>query len=168
MHVSALMKYCYSDTLRFLLRAHGLFAPAPAKLAMIFVYALFYFDSYWCYVIFAAQTLLRRSCQCARPYESLANRHCSSIPQGVIFADVIDVCKRNGQRNLAQSECLQNQADMEEASMHTLILPLNLLHGYLQNPSCILLKFIRGLRQMKTLTAISANDRSKLVEKEES
>lgn len=70
-HVSALMKYRYSDTLRFLLRVggslaiklqlrcgraesprtlhaayHGLFAPAPAKLAIIFLYALFYFASY--------------------------------------------------------------------------------------------------------------------------
>ena len=64
MHVSTLMKYCCSDTLRFLLReygalamkmqlrcrlaepprtlhaaSHGLFAPAPAKLAMVFLYA---------------------------------------------------------------------------------------------------------------------------------
>ena len=44
----------------------------------------------------------------------------------------------------------QNQGDMAE-HLPTKILPSNLLHGYLQNLSYILLKIINGLNLMKTV-----------------
>ena len=77
----ALMKWCCSDTLRFLLRALGLFAPALAKLAATVVG-----DAYAVFLVILLKCLrlkqsLRRSCQSARPYESLANRHCNTISQ---------------------------------------------------------------------------------------
>lgn len=73
------MEYCCSDTLRFLLRAQGLFAPTPAKLATTyFLTAYLYFTLISPNPILLKQSL-RRSCHCARPYESLVNRHYNSI-----------------------------------------------------------------------------------------
>ncbi len=74
----------FGDTLRFLLRARGRFAPAPAKLAITFLYTPSSFLHIGVSLFLKLKQSLRRSCQRARPNESLANCHLNANPRGFV------------------------------------------------------------------------------------